>query len=191
MDVSQSWRYRVAEPCRALLGCLLLSAAVLAVCDCFRPQEQAEPSAQVERVVNVERPEPNDTGEPRRRLSKAMKRIAELEERVSQLELHVARILEEGSSRAEWVGYDPSRTTLSARNLQDAIDELASELKALQRGQEDMGQAGPGLFQLPPDNGRGQGSKGPSDAQREDKRRQGPRKDHVRSGDPNYKEGEH
>jgi len=78
-------------------------------------------------------------------------RISALEERVGVLELKIIDLeAREPGGTADEVGYDPSRTTLDAHVVQDAVDELAARLSRLEK-KGDMGEPGEGLFRIPKD----------------------------------------
>ncbi len=78
-------------------------------------------------------------------------RIGALEERLGALELKVIDLeAREPGGTADEVGYDPSRTTLDAHDLQDAVDELAGRVSRLEK-KGDMGEPGEGLFHIPKD----------------------------------------
>lgn len=81
------------------------------------------------------------------------RRLSGMEERLGNLEMQVAEISEAKLADADQVAYDPSRTTLSATDLQQAIDELAGEVSDAQR--QDMGTPGDRLFDIPKDTSDG------------------------------------
>lgn len=111
------------------------------------------------------------------------KRLNDIDERLARLELAAAQPPDAEKSDAMQVSYNPSRTTLAARTVQDAVDELALQLKHLEGGPMPLGAPGEGLFQIqgkknqpggpggPPGGGKGpppgggpggsQGGKGP------------------------------
>ena len=95
------------------------------------------------------------------------KRMNALEERIGGLELRLLDLeAREPGGTAEEVGYDPSRTTLDAHHLQDAVDQLEERLRRLEN-KGDMGAPGEGLFKIPkdkPEEGPGppQGGQGPA-----------------------------
>ncbi len=81
----------------------------------------------------------------------------QLQDRMEDLELELAQlklVIEEmkvagvGSMNAENVQYQPNRTTMSARDVASALDELWNELHRLQEGATDMGPPGELLFSL-------------------------------------------
>ena len=102
------------------------------------PQEEPQPAAAVKAA---------DTG-GRRHLGR---RLDSLEDRISRLELMVAHWVDEGNVDSLHVRYDPRATTLQARTVQDALDEVAAGLKDLQDAGENMGRPGPGMFRIPRD----------------------------------------
>ena len=75
--------------------------------------------------------------------------VSNLEDRMSRVELETTTLKINGLMPAENVSYDPRATTLSARDLQTALDELTARLEdAEEQLAEDMGEAGPGLFEV-------------------------------------------
>ena len=92
-----------------------------------------------------------------------LERMAALEERVESVELELSKVqllvaeMEEGANQAEDVRYNPSATTLGARDVQGALDRLAQEVASLQGSQQRMGQPSGELFRLPKDNPGGAG----------------------------------
>lgn len=88
-------------------------------------------------------------------------RILDLEARISRLELALAQIQQNGTSSATAVGFDPRTTTMSATNVQAALDELEARVsKAESKLGQDMGQAGPGMFTQASGRGGGPGGGG-------------------------------
>lgn len=81
------------------------------------------------------------------------RRVVALEDRVSALELQVSELQVGFEGQATEIGFDPSRTTLDARNVQEAVTELSTEVRSIKRmlGQ-DMGEPGQELFNIPEDN---------------------------------------
>ena len=79
------------------------------------------------------------------------RRLSGREERLGNLEMQVAEISEARLADADQVAYDPSKTTLDATDMQQAIDELADEVSGLRAAGTDMGQPGPKLFEIPKD----------------------------------------
>lgn len=77
-----------------------------------------------------------------------LRQIQDLDIRLARLEILVEEMNNVGIGEAERVSWQPNKTTLAARNVQDALDELAQKLQDLERAKEDMGQAGAGLFDL-------------------------------------------
>jgi len=74
-------------------------------------------------------------------------RVEMLDQRVSQLELALSEIQTTGVLPASTIAYDPRATTLSAQDVQSAITELHTAIKALQESMEEpMGEPGPGLW---------------------------------------------
>ncbi|MFH1468410.1 MAG: hypothetical protein ABIO70_28735 [Pseudomonadota bacterium] len=101
----------------------------------------------------------------------------ELEARVEDLELEVAQlklVIEQmqlagvGTVEATNVRYQPNRTTMTARDVQAAVDELWSDVHHQQVRAEDMGAPGEGLFDLE------NGPLGPRRSASDEKQQQGP-----------------
>jgi hypothetical protein len=90
--------------------------------------------------------------------------LKSLESRMVQVELTISRMENGGFITAENVGYDPRATRLSGRKVQDAMDELEKRVREVEsRVREGLGNAGPGLFEIPMDE---PGMGGPSDSMR-------------------------
>jgi hypothetical protein len=85
------------------------------------------------------------------------RRLDGLEERLARLELLAAEPADGALSDAMRVSYNPSRTTLEARSVQDALDEIALALKRQEGGPNPLGPPGEGLFQI---KGKGKGGQG-------------------------------
>jgi hypothetical protein len=78
--------------------------------------------------------------------------LKSLENRMVQVELTISRMENGGFITAENVGYDPRATRLSGRKVQDALDELEERVRQVEsRVREGLGNAGPGLFEIPMD----------------------------------------
>jgi TolA-binding protein len=77
-------------------------------------------------------------------------RMEDLELELTQLKLVIDQMQQAGigSMDAEHVSYQPNRTTLRARTVQDAVDELWADLHREELGQDNPGAAGEGLFDL-------------------------------------------
>jgi hypothetical protein len=90
------------------------------------------------------------------------RRVVALEDRVSALELQVSELQVGFEGEATEISFDPSRTTLDARNVQEAVNELSTEVRGIKRmlGQ-DMGEPGQELFTIPEDNDQRGGPRGP------------------------------
>ena len=83
------------------------------------------------------------------------------EDRLAQLSLEVNQLEQVGTSKASVVAYNPSSTTLEAKNVQDALDELEARVARLEsKSGQEMGQAGPGMFANPSGGQRGGGGGG-------------------------------
>lgn len=79
-----------------------------------------------------------------------LRQVEDLELELSQLKLVIEemKLAGVGSMDAQNVGYQPNQTTLDARDVQRALDELWTTVHQLQEGQVDMGEPGAGLFDL-------------------------------------------
>ncbi len=78
-----------------------------------------------------------------------------LEDRMLQVELTISRMENGGFITAENVGYDPRATRLSGRKVQGALDELEERVREVEsRVRDGLGNAGPGLFEIPMDEPR-------------------------------------
>lgn len=94
-------------------------------------------------------------------------RLGRLETRLSDLELALATLEQHGVERSKLVSYDPRATKLSGTNVQDALTELEGRVNQVEsRVLDDLGEAGPGLFEVkdrrggPGGPGRGPGGRG-------------------------------
>lgn len=122
---------------------------------CGSPTPAApDPTAPV--AEQAEPPAPVDAS-PAAALEEQDRRLAELESRLARLELTVAELQALGVQEAAQVRYDPSRTTLAARTVQEALTELHTDVAALRQSSQPTGTPGPGLFAIPSDGAPGQG----------------------------------
>lgn len=81
-----------------------------------------------------------------------------LQEQIDRVLDEVHSVQENGVGRADLVPYDPRTTTLEAKTVQTAIDEMMERIKILERNVlDDLGQPGPGLFEIPKDKKKGNG----------------------------------
>ncbi len=71
---------------------------------------------------------------------------------VQTLQLRISE-LEQTTTTADRVGYDPRQTTLSGRSVQEALTELEARVARLEKAQQSGGAPGPGLFELRDKNG--------------------------------------
>ncbi|MCK6521817.1 hypothetical protein L6R49_10300 [Myxococcota bacterium] len=104
-------------------------------------------------------PSANAEEEDRARAEQLDRRLSDLEQRLARVELLVAELHEGGIADAADVRYDPSRTTLSARTVQDAVTELHVAVSAMRKeSSAGMGSPGGGLFEIPEGPSKGQAS---------------------------------
>ncbi|MBM4365913.1 MAG: hypothetical protein FJ102_06830, partial [Deltaproteobacteria bacterium] len=75
--------------------------------------------------------------------------------RVQVLELKVQQLETVGVYDAAHVSFDPARTTLAGKSVQDALSELEGRVGKVEAARTDMGQPGTGLFEIPKDAPRG------------------------------------
>ncbi|MES2641736.1 MAG: hypothetical protein V4850_19745 [Myxococcota bacterium] len=68
--------------------------------------------------------------------------------RIQLLELRQTELQTGAAFGAAAITYDPRKTTLSGKSVQDALDELEARVTKLERGQIDNGAPGPALFEL-------------------------------------------
>lgn len=76
-------------------------------------------------------------------------RLEALEDRIGKLELTISELQTQGVVPAENVSFDPRATKLGGTEVQSALTELEKRVAAAEEklGQ-DMGQPGPGLFEV-------------------------------------------
>jgi len=87
--------------------------------------------------------------------------ISLVDEQVARLNQTLEEIQGSGVGNAALINFDPRATTLSAKNVQDALDEMMARLKVLEHHVlDEMGEPGPGLFEIPKDKKGSRGSKG-------------------------------
>lgn len=97
--------------------------------------------------------------EDRARAERLDRRLSDLEQRLARVELLVAELHEGGIADAADVRYDPSRTTLSARTVQEAVTELHVAVASMRKeSSAGMGSPGGGLFEIPEGPNKGQAS---------------------------------
>jgi len=91
-------------------------------------------------------------------------RLTRLETRLSDLELALATLEQHGVERSKLVSFDPRATKLGGTNVQDALTELENRVGQVEsRVLDDLGEPGPGLFEVKDRRGGkgGKGGKGP------------------------------
>ena len=90
------------------------------------------------------------------------KEISLLQEQVERVYEVVDEVQADGVGHAKLVPYDPRQTVLQAKTVQEAIDEMMGRVKVLERSVlDDLGQPGPGLFEIPKDTKGSKGGKHP------------------------------
>ncbi len=125
----------------------MLALLILAACG-GDPAPSAAPAAPAPVVEAPPTPEPDE---------ELLRRLDALEERVEAVEIELGRVqimvaeLEEGADQAADVRYNPSATTMGARDVQAALDHLAMEIASVKRGRNEMGRPSGELFRIPDD----------------------------------------
>ena len=89
-------------------------------------------------------------------------KVNALEERIGNLELQLAEERAQKLADADQVAFDPSRTTLEGKDVQDALTEVAQDLARLEGKSVNMGEPGEKLFEIKLDHPEGtpQGGQG-------------------------------
>jgi len=104
--------------------------------------------------------QPEQNSDPR--IDEIENKLRIIEDRILQLEVAVTDLQTHGVMPATHIGYDPRTTTLDGENVQDALDQLEARLSSVEnKVGQDMGEPGPGLFDIPEDrnsNANNQGS---------------------------------
>ena len=129
--------------------------------------------ASLEAQVGIEKP--SKTVEINEELLKEFEVLKEelslMKEQIERVYEVVGEIQSNGVGHAKLVPYDPRQTVLEAKTVQEAIDEMMTRVKILEQNVlDDLGEPGPGLFEIPkdkkgaqqpPPNGGQGGQKGP------------------------------
>ncbi len=91
--------------------------------------------------------------------------INSLAARVQVLELKLSELESKGVFTADKVTYDPRKTRLAGKTVQEAVDELEARVALAEEAGVDHGKAGPALFELRDKHGNlvqaGSGKGGP------------------------------
>ena len=90
-------------------------------------------------------------------IKKLQQEISLLDEQVVELEKRLDELQGSGVGSATMINFDPRATTLSAKTVQEALDEMMVRLSVLEHHVlDEMGDPGPGLFEIPKDKKKGQ-----------------------------------
>jgi hypothetical protein len=115
-----------------------------------------EALTRLEAAAQQPREQPTDP-----RVEEIETKLGIIEDRILQLEVAVTDLQTHGVIPATHIGYDPRSTTLDSENVQSALDELETRLADVEsRVGQDMGRAGPGLFEIPEDNNQNRNNPG-------------------------------
>ncbi len=87
------------------------------------------------------------------------KDVGILQEELTHIRTLLDQVQEGGIAHAKLIPFDPRVTTLKAQTLQEAVDEMMARISTLESSVlDDLGQPGPGLFEIPRDK---KGKQGP------------------------------
>ena len=133
------------KPIRTVLSIVIAIGALA----CAGPSH-SQPVSTDPQPQQAAAPSPAPTTQPAEPDPATVRRIEDLELQVSQLTLTIEQLRSAGvgTVQAQDVAYQPNQTRLASRNVQDALDELWSIVGRQIDAGTDMGQPGPGLFDL-------------------------------------------
>ena len=84
-----------------------------------------------------------------------------LQEELTHIRTLLDQVQEGGIAHAKLIPFDPRVTTLKAQTLQEAMDEMMQRVSFLESNVlDDLGEPGPGLFEIPKDKKGKQGPNG-------------------------------
>ncbi len=100
------------------------------------------------------------TGEPNKELisdvEQLRKDLSILQDELAHIRTLLETVQEGGIAHAKLIPFDPRVTTLKAQTLQEAMDEMMARVNILERNVlDDLGEPGPGLFEIPKDKKKG------------------------------------
>ena len=122
----------------------------------------------------------NGSEELQKQLLTAQKEIELLGEQITRLQEILDSVQSNGVGAAQTVLFDPRATTLESKDVQSALTEIMKRVSSLEHQVlDDLGQPGPGLFEIPKKQGKGnqvnQGPQGqPNGPQNQGPQNQGP-----------------
>ncbi len=93
-----------------------------------------------------------ETEELREELRETRRALEGVDDRLSRLELLVAEMQHVGIGQADRVRYDPSRSELGGRSVQEALDELTAMIRSFETPGE-MGEFSEDLLRMHQDDG--------------------------------------
>jgi hypothetical protein len=95
-------------------------------------------------------------------VAQLQKDLGILQEELTHIRTLLDQVQEGGIAHAKLIPFDPRVTTLKAQTLQEAIDEMMQRVSLLESNVlDDLGEPGPGLFEIPKDKKGKQGPNGP------------------------------
>lgn len=129
--------------------------------------------ASLEAKCGIEKPQKTEVSDDLvQEIESIKKEVSLLQEQVERVYEVVGEVQSDGVGHAKLVPYDPRQTVLQAKTVQEAIDEMMERVKVLERSVlDDLGEPGPGLFEIPEDNKGGHpppngGQNGPNGGQK-------------------------
>ena len=159
-------------PLAVLMGCPTpeVSSSVSASDIAYNDQNVAIALANLEAQLLVEasKKEGGNAEDLAAEIAQLKKDVGILQEELTHIRTLLDQVQEGGIAHAKLIPFDPRVTTLKAQTLQEAIDEMMARVSTLESSVlDDLGQPGPGLFEIPRDKkgkqgpGNGQGPGGP------------------------------
>jgi len=95
-------------------------------------------------------------------IAQLKKDVGILQEELAHVRTLLEQVQEGGIAHAKLIPFDPRVTTLKAQTLQEAVDEMMQRISVLESSVLDnLGEPGPGLFEIPKDKKGKQGPGGP------------------------------
>ena len=98
----------------------------------------------------------NNTEELQKQLLTAQKEIELLGEQITRLQEILDSVQSNGVGAAQTILFDPRATTLESKDVQSALTEIMKRVSSLEHEVlDDLGQPGPGLFEIPKKQSKG------------------------------------
>lgn len=112
-------------------------------------------------LVEASRKSEEGSGDLAAEVAQLKKDVGILQEELTHVRTLLEQVQEGGIAHAKLIPFDPRVTTLQAQTLQEAIGEMMARVSVLESNVLDnLGEPGPGLFEIPKDKKGKQGPPG-------------------------------